>query len=110
MPKRSASALRPGLMSTPTMRVAPTRRAPWITFRPILPRPNTTTFEPGSNVVVFGLGGIGLNVIQGARLVGATRIVGVDINPGRKALAERFGMTASVNPKDSGRASWSEWA
>jgi S-(hydroxymethyl)glutathione dehydrogenase/alcohol dehydrogenase len=51
-------------------------------------------------VVVFGLGGIGLNVIQGARMVGANMIVGVDINPRRRALAEQFGMTHFVNPKD----------
>jgi len=61
---------------------------------------NTAKVEPGANVVVFGLGGIGLNVIQGARMAGADRIVGVDINPGRKALAERFGMTHFVNPKE----------
>jgi S-(hydroxymethyl)glutathione dehydrogenase / alcohol dehydrogenase len=61
---------------------------------------NTAKVEPGANVVVFGLGGIGLNVIQGARLVGANMIVGVDINPDRKAMAERFGMTHFVNPKE----------
>ncbi len=61
---------------------------------------NTAKVEPGANVVVFGLGGIGLNVIQGARLVGADMIVGVDINPGKKALAEKFGMTHFVNPKE----------
>ncbi len=61
---------------------------------------NTAKVEPGANVVVFGLGGIGLNVIQGARLAGADMIVGVDVNPGRKALAERFGMTHFVNPKE----------
>ena len=61
---------------------------------------NTAKVEPGANVVVFGLGGIGLNVIQGARLAGANMIVGVDINPARKALAERFGMTHFVNPKE----------
>ncbi len=59
---------------------------------------NTARVEPGANVVVFGLGGIGLNVIQGARLVGANKIVGVDINPARRAMAERFGMTHFVNP------------
>jgi len=63
---------------------------------------NTAKVEPGANVVVFGLGGIGLNVIQGARLAGANLIVGVDINPKRKALAERFGMTHFVNPKEVG--------
>jgi S-(hydroxymethyl)glutathione dehydrogenase/alcohol dehydrogenase len=51
-------------------------------------------------VVVFGLGGIGLNVVQGARLVGANKIIGVDLNPARKALGEKFGMTHFVNPKD----------
>ena len=61
---------------------------------------NTAKVEPGSSVVVFGLGGIGLNVIQGARMVGATQIVGVDINPDKKAMAERFGMTDFVNPKE----------
>jgi S-(hydroxymethyl)glutathione dehydrogenase/alcohol dehydrogenase len=61
---------------------------------------NTAKVEPGANVVVFGLGGIGLNVIQGARLAGANKIIGVDINPRRKALAEKFGMTHFVNPKE----------
>ncbi|MBU3071421.1 S-(hydroxymethyl)glutathione dehydrogenase/class III alcohol dehydrogenase [Aestuariicella sp. G3-2] len=56
--------------------------------------------EPGSNVVVFGLGGIGLNVIQGARLAGANQIIGVDINPSKVALAKKFGMTDFLNPKD----------
>ncbi|MGE0628928.1 MAG: S-(hydroxymethyl)glutathione dehydrogenase/class III alcohol dehydrogenase [Hyphomicrobiaceae bacterium] len=59
---------------------------------------NTAKVEPGANVVVFGLGGIGLNVIQGARMVGANMIVGVDINPSREALARQFGMTHFVNP------------
>jgi S-(hydroxymethyl)glutathione dehydrogenase/alcohol dehydrogenase len=59
----------------------------------------TAKVEPGANVVVFGLGGIGLNVIQGARLAGAAMIVGVDINPARDALARQFGMTHFVNPK-----------
>ncbi|MFZ4758830.1 MAG: S-(hydroxymethyl)glutathione dehydrogenase/class III alcohol dehydrogenase, partial [Burkholderiaceae bacterium] len=63
---------------------------------------NTAKVEPGANVVVFGLGGIGLNVIQGARLVGANMIVGVDLNDGRKAIAEKFGMTHFVNPKTVG--------
>lgn len=58
---------------------------------------NTAQVRPGDNVVVFGLGGIGLNVIQGARMVGANMIVGVDLNPGRKAIAERFGMTHFVD-------------
>ena len=53
-------------------------------------------------MVVFGLGGIGLNVIQGARLAGANMIVGVDLNPAREALAKKFGMTHFVNPKDAG--------
>jgi S-(hydroxymethyl)glutathione dehydrogenase/alcohol dehydrogenase len=61
---------------------------------------NTAKVEAGAKVVVFGLGGIGLNVVQGARMVGAEMIVGVDINPGRKALAEKFGMTDFVNPKE----------
>ena len=61
---------------------------------------NTAGVEAGANVVVFGLGGIGLNVIQGARMVGANRIVGVDINPSKRALAEKFGMTDFVNPKE----------
>ncbi len=61
---------------------------------------NTAKVEPGANVVVFGLGGIGLNVIQGARLAGANKIVGVDVNPQRKALAEKFGLTHFVNPKE----------
>jgi S-(hydroxymethyl)glutathione dehydrogenase/alcohol dehydrogenase len=60
----------------------------------------TAKVEPGAKVVVFGLGGIGLNVIQGARLVGADMIVGVDINPSRRAVAEAFGMTHFVNPAD----------
>ncbi|MEL3888736.1 S-(hydroxymethyl)glutathione dehydrogenase/class III alcohol dehydrogenase [Ferrovibrio sp. MS7] len=60
----------------------------------------TAKVQAGANVVVFGLGGIGLNVIQGARMVGADRIIGVDINPARKAMAEKFGMTHFVNPKD----------
>jgi S-(hydroxymethyl)glutathione dehydrogenase/alcohol dehydrogenase len=61
---------------------------------------NTAKVEAGANVVVFGLGGIGLNVIQGARLVGANKIIGVDLNPRRRALAEKFGMTHFVNPKE----------
>ena len=60
----------------------------------------TAKVEPGANVVVFGLGGIGLNVIQAARLAGADMIVGVDINPSREALGRRFGMTHFVNPKE----------
>ena len=61
---------------------------------------NTAKVEPGSNVAVFGLGGIGLNVIQGARLVGADRIIGVDINPDKRGLAEQFGMTDFINPQE----------
>jgi S-(hydroxymethyl)glutathione dehydrogenase/alcohol dehydrogenase len=61
---------------------------------------NTAKVEPGANVVVFGLGGIGLNVIQGARMAGANMIIGVDINPGRETLARQFGMTHFVNPKE----------
>jgi S-(hydroxymethyl)glutathione dehydrogenase/alcohol dehydrogenase len=60
----------------------------------------TAKVEPGSRCVVFGLGGIGLNVIQGLRLAGAEMIVGVDLNPGRKAMAERFGLTHFVNPAE----------
>jgi S-(hydroxymethyl)glutathione dehydrogenase/alcohol dehydrogenase len=60
----------------------------------------TAKVEPGATVVVFGLGGIGLNVIQGARLVGATQIVGVDINPAREAIGRSFGMTHFVNPRE----------
>ena len=63
---------------------------------------NTAKVEVGSNVVVFGLGGIGLNVIQGARLAGANMIVGVDINEGKMELAKKFGMTHFVNAKDIG--------
>lgn len=60
----------------------------------------TAKVEAGANVVVFGLGGIGLNVIQGAKMVGANMIVGVDINPERQAMARAFGMTHFVNPKE----------
>lgn len=62
---------------------------------------NSAKVEPGAKVVVFGLGGIGLNVIQGARLAGAAMIVGVDLNPERKPLAERFGMTHFVDPNEA---------
>ena len=61
---------------------------------------NTAKVEPGARVVVFGLGGIGLNVLQGARLAGAAMIVGVDLNPARRAIAEKFGMTHFVNPSE----------
>jgi len=61
---------------------------------------NTAKVEPGAKVVVFGLGGIGLNVLQGARMVGADMIVGVDTNPKKKPLAEKFGMTRYVNPAE----------
>ncbi|MCZ6839634.1 MAG: S-(hydroxymethyl)glutathione dehydrogenase/class III alcohol dehydrogenase [Alphaproteobacteria bacterium] len=61
---------------------------------------NTAKVQPGDNVVVFGLGGIGLNVVQGARLVGADMIVGVDLNPARQPLGEAFGMTHFVNPSE----------
>ena len=61
---------------------------------------NTAKVEPGANVAVFGLGGIGLNVIQGARLVGADRIIGVDTNPAKESLARRFGMTDFLNPTE----------
>ncbi|WP_417715228.1 S-(hydroxymethyl)glutathione dehydrogenase/class III alcohol dehydrogenase [Rhodocista pekingensis] len=63
----------------------------------------TAKVEPGASVAVFGLGGIGLNVIQGARMVGADRIIGIDINPAKRAMAERFGMTHFVNPDEVGR-------
>ena len=62
----------------------------------------TAKVEAGANVAVFGLGGIGLNVIQGARMVGANRIIGIDLNPAREAMARRFGMTDFINPKDVG--------
>jgi S-(hydroxymethyl)glutathione dehydrogenase/alcohol dehydrogenase len=61
---------------------------------------NTAKVRPGDNVVVFGLGGIGLNVVQGARMAGAAMIVGVDLNPKRQALAEKFGMNHFVNPSE----------
>ena len=62
---------------------------------------NTAKVEPGSTVAVFGLGGIGLNVIQGARLVGADRIIGIDTNPKKEALARRFGLTDFINPENN---------
>ena len=61
----------------------------------------TAKVEPGSTVAVFGLGGIGLNVIQGARLVGADRIIGIDLNPARAGLGEKFGMTDFINPAET---------
>src|SRR5579883_2487033 len=61
---------------------------------------NTAKVEPGATVVVFGLGGIGLNVVQGARMAGANMIVGIDLNPKREKLARQFGMTHFINPKD----------
>jgi len=61
---------------------------------------NTAKVEPGSTVAVFGLGGIGLNVIQGARIVGADRIIGIDMNPRKEELARKFGMTDFINPVD----------
>jgi S-(hydroxymethyl)glutathione dehydrogenase/alcohol dehydrogenase len=61
---------------------------------------NTAKVEAGANVVIFGLGGIGLNVVQGARMVGANMIIGVDLNPAREALARKFGLTHFVNPKN----------
>jgi S-(hydroxymethyl)glutathione dehydrogenase / alcohol dehydrogenase len=63
----------------------------------------TAKVWPGANVVVFGLGGIGLNVIQGAKMVGADKIIGVDLNPEKRAMAEKFGMTHFVNPDEVGR-------
>ena len=62
----------------------------------------TAKVQPGANVVVFGLGGIGLNVVQGARIAGADRIIGVDLNPARESLARRLGLTHFVNPKEVG--------
>ena len=62
----------------------------------------TAKAEAGCRAIVFGLGGIGLNVIQGLRMIGAEQIVGVDINPGKKAMAEKFGMTHFVNPAELG--------
>ena len=59
----------------------------------------TAKVTPGSNVVIFGLGGIGLNVVQGARIAGADKIIGVDVNPARESLARKFGLTHFVNPK-----------
>lgn len=64
---------------------------------------NTAKVEPGAKAIVFGLGGIGLNVLQGLRLAGADMIIGVDINDDRKAWGERFGMTHFVNPTDVGK-------
>ncbi|RMD90129.1 MAG: S-(hydroxymethyl)glutathione dehydrogenase/class III alcohol dehydrogenase [Alphaproteobacteria bacterium] len=61
---------------------------------------NTAKIRPGDTVAVFGLGGIGLNVIQGARMVGADRIIGVDLNPEKRPLAEKFGMTDFINPRE----------
>ena len=63
---------------------------------------NTARVEIGANVVIFGLGGIGLNVVQGARMAGANMIIGVDLNPARETLARSFGLTHFVNPKDLG--------
>jgi S-(hydroxymethyl)glutathione dehydrogenase / alcohol dehydrogenase len=63
----------------------------------------TAKVWPGANVAVFGLGGIGLNVIQGARMVGADKIIGVDINPAKRAMARKFGMTHFINPTRSAR-------
>jgi S-(hydroxymethyl)glutathione dehydrogenase/alcohol dehydrogenase len=63
---------------------------------------NTARVQPGDNVVVFGLGGVGLSVIQGANMAGADMIVGVDLNPGKRALAEKLGMTHFVNPGEVG--------
>ena len=62
----------------------------------------TAKVEPGANVVVFGLGGIGLNVVQGARIAGADKIIGVDLNPARESIAREFGLTHFVNPRDVG--------
>ena len=64
---------------------------------------NTAKVWPGANVAVFGLGGIGLNVIQGARMAGADKIIGIDLNPSKRAIAEKFGMTHFINPDEVGR-------
>ncbi|HEY6859132.1 MAG TPA: S-(hydroxymethyl)glutathione dehydrogenase/class III alcohol dehydrogenase [Pseudolabrys sp.] len=64
---------------------------------------NAANVWPGANVAVFGLGGIGLNVIQGARMVGADKIIGIDTNPAKRAMAEKFGMTHFINPDEVGR-------
>jgi S-(hydroxymethyl)glutathione dehydrogenase / alcohol dehydrogenase len=64
---------------------------------------NTAKVWAGANVAVFGLGGIGLNVIQGARMVGADKIIGIDTNPAKRAMAEKFGMTHFINPDEVGR-------
>ena len=64
---------------------------------------NTAKVQPGDNVIIFGLGGIGLNVVQGAKLVGANMIVGIDLNNDRKKLGEKFGLTHFVNPSDVGK-------
>jgi S-(hydroxymethyl)glutathione dehydrogenase / alcohol dehydrogenase len=63
----------------------------------------TAKVWPGANVAVFGLGGIGLNVIQGARMVGADKIIGIDLNPEKRAIAEKFGMTHFIDPNEVGR-------
>jgi S-(hydroxymethyl)glutathione dehydrogenase / alcohol dehydrogenase len=63
----------------------------------------TAKVWPGANVAVFGLGGIGLNVIQGARMVGADKIIGIDLNPSKREMAEKFGMTHFINPDEVGR-------
>jgi S-(hydroxymethyl)glutathione dehydrogenase / alcohol dehydrogenase len=63
----------------------------------------TAKVWPGANIAVFGLGGIGLNVIQGARMVGADKIIGIDINPEKRAIAEKFGMTHFIDPNEVGR-------
>ena len=64
---------------------------------------NTAKVWPGANVAVFGLGGIGLNVIQGARMAGADKIIGIDTNPSKRAIAEKFGLTHFVNPDEVGK-------
>ena len=63
----------------------------------------TAKVWPGANVAVFGLGGIGLNVVQAARMVGADKIIGIDLNPAKRAMAEKFGMTHFINPDEVGR-------
>jgi len=64
---------------------------------------NTAQVAPGSSVAVFGAGGVGISVIQGARIAGANKIIGIDLNPSRRAIAEKFGMTHFVNPDEVGK-------
>ena len=83
------------------MRPAFAITAPWMHDRPMPPKPNTATVEPGATVAVFGVGGIGLAVIQGAVMAKAGRIIAIDTNPAKFELARQMGATDCVNPKDS---------